>query len=72
MWKLLVGPDPQVLNANTDPTNQTNSESARIQNTRIRCCGSGIQCLLDPWIRDPEKVFSGSRISDPKQIFLRA
>jgi hypothetical protein len=25
-----------------------------------------------PWIRDPEQVFSGSRISDPKPIFLRA
>ncbi len=32
-----------------------------------QCCGSGsgIRCLFDPWIRDPEKVFSGSRISDP-------
>jgi len=32
-----------------------------------QCCGSGsgIRCLLDPWIRDPEWVFSGSRISDP-------
>ncbi len=27
--------------------------------------GSGIWCLFDPWIRDPEWVFSGSRISDP-------
>ncbi len=26
---------------------------------------SGIRCLFDPWIRDPEWVFSGSRISDP-------
>jgi hypothetical protein len=32
-----------------------------------QCCGSGsgIRCLFDPWIRDPEWVFSGSRISDP-------
>jgi hypothetical protein len=33
------------------------------------CCGSGsgIQCLFDPWIRDPEWIFPdpGSRISDP-------
>ncbi len=27
--------------------------------------GSGIRSLFDPWIRDPEWVFSGSRISDP-------
>jgi hypothetical protein len=25
----------------------------------------GIQCLFDPQIQDPEKVFSGSWISDP-------
>jgi hypothetical protein len=31
--------------------------------------GSGIRCLFDPWIRDPEWVFSGSRIPDPKTIF---
>jgi len=33
----------------------------------IQCCRSGIRCLLDPWIQDPEWVFSGSRIriSDP-------
>ncbi len=27
--------------------------------------GSGIRCLFDPWIRDPEWVFSGSRIPRP-------
>jgi len=32
---------------------------------RIQCCGSGIRCLFDPWIRDPELVFSGSRIPNP-------
>ncbi len=26
---------------------------------------SGIRCLFDPWIRDPEWVFSGSRIPNP-------
>ncbi len=28
-----------------------------------QCCGSGsgIRCLIDPWIRDPEYFFSGSR-----------
>ncbi len=33
----------------------------------MQCCGSGsgIRCLFDPWICDPEKIFSGSRISDP-------
>jgi hypothetical protein len=31
-----------------------------------------IRGLFDPWIRGPEQVFSGSRISDPKTIFLRA
>jgi|LakMenE01Jun11ns_1017448.scaffolds.fasta_scaffold9950543_5 hypothetical protein len=33
-----------------------------------QCCGSGfgIRCLFDPWIRDPEWVFSGSLISDPR------
>jgi hypothetical protein len=36
---------------------------------RIRYPGSGIRCLFDPWIRDPEYVFSGSRIPDPKTIF---
>ncbi len=32
-----------------------------------QCCGSGsgIRCLFDPWIRDPEWVFSGSRIPRP-------
>jgi hypothetical protein len=32
-----------------------------------QCCGSGsgIRCLFEPGIQDPEKVFSGSRISDP-------
>jgi len=30
----------------------------------LQCCGSEsvIRCLLGPWIRDPEWVFSGSRI----------
>ncbi len=28
-------------------------------------CEYGIRCLFDPWIRDPEKVFSGSRIPKP-------
>jgi hypothetical protein len=39
-----------------------------------QCCGSGsgIRCLYEPWIRDPEYGFSESRISDPKPIFLRA
>jgi len=34
---------------------------------KIQCCGSGsgIRCLLDPWIRDPQWVFSGSRIRIP-------
>jgi hypothetical protein len=27
--------------------------------------GSGIRCLFDPWIRDPESFFSGSRIPNP-------
>jgi len=27
-----------------------------------QCCGSGIWCLVDPWIWDPEWVFSGSWI----------
>ena len=32
-----------------------------------QCCGSGsgIRCLFDPWIRDPEWIFSGSRIPRP-------
>ncbi len=30
-----------------------------------QCCGSGIRWLFDPWIRDPEEVFSGSRIPNP-------
>jgi len=41
---------------------------------RNQCCGSGIRCLFDPWIRDPEWVFFripdlGSPIPDPKTIF---
>ncbi len=32
-----------------------------------QCCGSGIRCLFNPWIRD--LLF---RIPDPKPIFLRA
>ncbi len=44
--------------------------------TIYQCCGSGsgIRCLFDPWIRDPEQVFSRSRIPDlgsriPKPYF---
>ncbi len=41
-----------------------------MQTTRVRSPAEanlmhGIWCLFDPWIQDPEKVFSGSRISDP-------
>jgi hypothetical protein len=40
----------------------------------MQCCGSGsgIRGLFDPWtqIWDPELVFSGSQIPDPKPIFL--
>ncbi len=55
---------------------------------KCQCCGSGsgIRCLFDPWIRDPisgiRNMFfldprsrisdPGSRIPDPKPIFLRA
>jgi hypothetical protein len=42
---------------------------ANIETPLLQCCGSGIRCLFDPWIR---YVFSGSRISDPEPIFLRA
>ncbi len=36
-----------------------------------QCCGSGsgIRCLCDPWIRDPEWVFSGSRSRIPRPYF---
>ncbi len=46
-----------------------------------QCCGSGIRdwVLFDPWIRDPGSGIGffripdlGSRIPDPKTIFLRA
>ncbi len=32
--------------------------------------GSGIRCFFDPWIQD--RFFSGSQISDPQPILLRA
>jgi hypothetical protein len=38
--------------------------------TSVADPGSG--AFFDPWIRDPEYVFSGSRIPDPEPIFLRA
>jgi hypothetical protein len=34
--------------------------------------GSGIRCLFDPWIRDRFFPDPGSRIPDPKPIYLRA
>jgi hypothetical protein len=39
----------------------------------IQCCGSGIQCLFDPWIRDPGWVKnqdpdSGSGMNNPDHI----
>ncbi len=41
----------------------------RVHKNHRQCCGSGSgirdRVLFDPWIRDPEYVFSGSRISDP-------
>ncbi len=39
--------------------------------TLPQCCGSGsgIRCLFDPGIR---KIFSGSRIPDPKPVLFRA
>jgi hypothetical protein len=38
----------------------------------MQCCGSGIGCLLDPWIRDGRKSASGSGIRDeqPGSYFL--
>ncbi len=31
--------------------------------------GSGIRCLFDTWIRDPEWFFSGSRIPNPYVVW---
>ncbi len=38
---------------------------------KMLCCGSGIRCFFDPWIRirDPEKIFSESWITDPGYRF---
>jgi hypothetical protein len=46
-------------------------ESFLLAKNLVQCCGSGsgIRCLFDPWIRDPEWFFPGSRIPDPKTIF---
>jgi hypothetical protein len=48
------------------PSAAKNLRMAEYQKTGKQCCGSGsgIRCLFDPWIRDPEWVYSGSRISD--------
>ncbi len=37
-----------------------------------QCCGSGIRCLFDPWIREGRKSASGSGIRDeqPGSYFL--
>jgi hypothetical protein len=42
--------------------------------TRGKCCGSGIQCLSDPWIRDPgsgmgKKLGSGSGMNNRGSYF---
>jgi hypothetical protein len=42
----------------------------KIIDTKVcgRCCGSGIRCLIDPWIRNPEwvkKSGSGSGMNNP-------
>jgi hypothetical protein len=38
----------------------------------LQCCGSGIRCLFDPWIRDPGWVKnqdSGSEMNNPDHIY---
>jgi hypothetical protein len=35
----------------------------------IQCCGSGIRCLFDPWIRDPRWVKNLDPDSGPDCIF---
>ncbi len=35
----------------------------------IQCCGSGIRCLFDPWIRDPRWVKNQDPDSGPDRIF---
>jgi hypothetical protein len=45
------------------------NESGTTQRNRKQCCGSGIRCLFDPWIRDPgwakiSRSGSGMNISD--------
>jgi hypothetical protein len=47
----------------------TKKEEERSREYRSQCCGSGIQCFLDPWIR--EKFFPDHR-SRIQPIFLRA
>ncbi len=39
--------------------------------TKNQCCGSGIRCPFDPWIRDPgwvKKLGSGSRMNNSDHI----
>jgi hypothetical protein len=31
---------------------------------RKQCCGSGIRCFLDPWLRDGNKPGSGMNIQE--------
>ncbi len=65
-------PDPGVIKT-PDPGSATLiltvvSNSMTCQSASFsQCCGSesGIRCLFDPWIRDPIKVFSRSRIPNP-------
>ncbi len=64
-----------ILFPDLDPVTQTNAGPCGSRSTNPRkklvlkeqCCGhgSGIRCLFDPWIQDPEYVFPQSRIWDP-------
>jgi hypothetical protein len=44
------GPEAHGFNA----TKELTWPCIRICYCRYQCCGSGIRCLFDPWIRDPD------------------
>jgi hypothetical protein len=58
------------VNSRRETRNKKDARNSRLANNQ--CCGSGIRCLFDPWIRDPGWVEVSIRIRDeqPGSYFL--
>jgi len=62
---------PSLLNPLVGVIKQNAASFVQYGTVPVHCCGSGsgIRILFDPWIRDREQFFSGSRILDQTHIF---